>query len=104
MIILRLYNLKTNSIDQVAWADSLAQAIAFVDSQRSVVPWSDGIVEQVFKPESILLDYAEPNHSANIEMGIPSYEDVGTLQDWIGETVKNWENAREKIPEATIGD
>ena len=104
MLILRLVDLHTKELTQVAWAESLPDMVKFLEQEKSIVPYVDGMVTKVFRMGSILENYAGIDHPLYKQYEVPAIDDVGNLDDWVKGTIRNYRQTQELLHEVKGGE
>ena len=97
MMILRLFNLRTGELTQVAWSETLTDMVKFLEAEVSLIPYTDGLITKVFKMDSVLEDYAGTDDPRYERMGVLAIDDVGTVEEWVQGTIANFNQTQELL-------
>jgi len=84
-------------LEAVAWANSEQELKDFLKQEKSIVEYQDGRFVKAFKMGSPLEYFYPPLKGYVVAVGVPAIEDVGTVDDWVQETIQNFANTQEVL-------
>lgn len=90
---------RAESVRIVAWAETEQQLLDFLQ-QESVEPYKDDRFHKVFR-QGGPLEWYNPPYNGYTFSDTPAIIDVGTVQNWIDDTIKQYNDIRSKYMEVT---